>query len=338
MSTRSIWAIAVSLSFVVTGCVERDKPQEVVSARNTMGTFARVTAVASGKSVASAAVETGYDRLEDVNRLMSDYNPDSEVGRLNNLAAGESMVVSPETFECIKQALAVGKLSGGAFDITCRPIVSVWKNAGKQKRLPTTDELDRARVLVGWDKVILDSSTRRVSFKVPGMQIDLGGIAKGYALDLAAGAMIKNGAAGVLVDVGGDVVARGRNADGKPWRIGIKHPFQEGLIGVVDLVDMAVATSGDQQRFSIIDGKKYSHIIDPRTAQPAREAPCVTVIAKDGITADAWGTVLSVLSIQEGKKLIESAGGPPIEVMWMTQTDGSINVVKTRGFSAYMID
>ncbi len=133
MLTRSIWAIAVSLSFVAAGCVESDKPSEVVGARTIMGTFARVTAVATSKSVASAAVEIGYGRLEDVNRLMSDYNPGSEVGRLNNLPAGESMVVSPETFECIKQALAVGKLSGGAFDITCRPIVSAWKNAGKEK-------------------------------------------------------------------------------------------------------------------------------------------------------------------------------------------------------------
>ncbi len=208
----------------------------------------------------------------------------------------------------------------------------------RKKRLPTADELDRARALVGWGKVVLDSSTRRVSFKVPGMQVDLGGIAKGYALDLAAQAMIEQEVSGVLVDVGGDVVALGHNADGKPWRIGIKHPFQDGLIGVVDLVDMAVATSGDQQRFYIIDGKKYSHIIDPRTAQPAKQAPCVTVIAKDGMTADAWGTVLSVLSIEEGKKTIESTQGLQIEVMWMTQTDDGTHVTKTKGFDAYLTD
>ena len=193
-----------------------------------------------------------------------------------------------------------------------------------------------AKSITGSDKVGIDPSDRTIWATTGGVQIDLGGIAKGYALDLAGKALREAGATSGMVDVGGDVLAIGRRPDGQPWRIGVKHPFQEGILTVLELADQAVATSGVQQRFYEIDGKRYSHIVDPRTGLPAEEAPSVTVIAADGLTADAWGTVLSVLSVEEGKERLASAGAPAIEVMWITGEMNAPKIDSTAGFDAYV--
>ncbi len=336
------WMIVVGVAICTlsTGCKEDGSPKrkQVAYSRTIMGTFSRLCAVGDDQAEASVAVAAGYNALERVNRLMSDYVEDSEIGKLNSLAEGASLVVSPETFHCIAGGLEVSRVTGGAFDITCRPLVSLWKRCGGESRLPTADELDKARYAVGWQKVVVDESAQSVSFGVAGVQLDLGGVAKGYGLDLAAKAMVDVGASDVLVDVGGDVVAIGRNREGRPWRIGIKHPFEEGLIGVLAISGKAVATSGDQQRFYEIDGHRYSHIIDPRTGQPAAEAPCVTVIADDGLTADAWGTALSVLSVAEGQRLVADGAAGSIEVMWMTRGENGLVLDETPGFDSFFVD
>ena len=312
----------------------------VTQSRPIMGTLASLTAVAADKETAAAAVEAGYARLEDVNRLMSDYIEDSEIGRLNRLPAGEVVTLSPETLFCMQQALAVGQASGGAFEITCRPLVWLWKGCGKEGRLPTDDELAAAQALVGADKVVLDTEHSIAKRTHAGVQVDLGGIAKGYALDLAAEAMLKAGAASALVDVGGDVLAVGMNAEGTPWRIGVRDPFggMTTTFAALALSDRAVATSGNQERFYEIDGHRYSHIIDPRTGRPAEQAPAVTVIAANGLTADAWATVFSVLSIAEGQQLIAAGKTPKVEVMWITGPAESPTIEKTPGFDNYAIN
>jgi thiamine biosynthesis lipoprotein len=336
MTFRCGFALIACFASVQAGCEQQTGPVKAARAREIMGTFAEVTAVAPEKATAEAAVEAGYARLEDVNRLMSDYIADSEIGRLNRLPVGESLQVSPETFHCLQRATEISRASGGAFDVTCRPLVSLWKQAAEQNRLPSQEDLARARSLIGSDQIRLDPETRSVSRVADGVQVDLGGIAKGYALDLAAEAMLKAGASSVLVDVGGDVVAVGTNLDGKPWRVGVKHPFKAGLFAVLELSDRAVATSGVQQRFHQIEGKRYSHIIDPRTGWPAEQAPSVTVIAADGLTADAWATVFSVLSIDEGKQLIRADGTPPLEVMWIAGSPDQPVIEKTAGFDEYV--
>jgi thiamine biosynthesis lipoprotein len=301
-----------------------------------MGTFARLTAIATDEPSAAAAVEAGYARLEDVNRLMSDYRPDSEISRLNDLPADEGLHVSSETFYCLERAVEVSRASGGAFDVTCRPLVTLWKQAAKQNRLPSERIVAETLKVVGAEQIGLDVENRMVSRRLDGVQVDLGGVAKGYALDLATEAMRKAGASSVLVDVGGDVVAIGTNRRGQPWRIGIKHPFRQGLIAVLALSDRAVATSGVQQRFYQIDGQRYSHIIDPRTGWPAAQAPSVTVIAADGLTADAWATAFSVLGVAEGRELLEAGQTPELEVMWITGSADQPAIAKTEGFDRYV--
>jgi len=335
-----VWApvlLTVTIACVVIGpgC-RRNEPVRAARSREIMGTLATVTAVARDLRTASAAVEAGYSRLEDVNRLMSDYVDDSEIGRLNRFAGGPPLPVSAETYECVRRAVEFGRLTGGAFDLTCRPLIELWRKAAARGRLPTDPELAEARSRVGWDRVRLDTQARAIALPQAGMQIDLGGIAKGYALDLAAEAMRKAGAQAALVEVGGDVVAAGCSPEGRPWRVGVKHPFQTGLLLVLELSDRAVATSGVQQRFFEIEGRRFSHIVDPRTGQPARQAPSVTVIAQDGITADAWATALSVLSVEEGRQLLAAGTAPGVEAMWVSGSSAEPIITRTPGFEAYV--
>jgi FAD:protein FMN transferase len=316
------------------GC-DRGTPATAKQAREVMGTLAELTAIAPDAAVARSAVEAAYGRLDDINRLMSDYRDDSEIGRFNLQPENQPVPVSPDTFNVLQQALAASKTSGGAFDITCRPLVSLWKEAGKNDCLPDQAAIDATLAKVGWTRLHLDPQAHTVSKMVAGMQIDVGGIAKGYALDAAAQAMKAAGASGGLVDVGGDIVAFGGQTDGSPWRIGVQHPFQDGLLMKIALTHGAVATSGNQQRFSVIGGKRYSHIIDPRTGRPAEQAPSVTVIASDGMTADAWATAFSVLSVEEGKKKASELQG--IEVMWAWGQADRPQIAQTPGFARYLI-
>jgi thiamine biosynthesis lipoprotein len=318
------------------GCRKPAGPATAKHAREVMGTFAEVTAVAATEPIARAAVDAAYAALDRVNNLMSDYVPDSEVGRLNALAGGESLAVSPETFAVLTRAREFAEATGGAFDVTYRPLKEVWKQAGKAGTLPPDSLLEETRLRVGYDKLRLDPATRTVTPTIDGLQVDLGGIAKGYGLDLAAQAALDAGATAVLVNVGGDVLAIGTQASGQPWRIGVKHPFIDGLAGRLALTGpRAVATSGIQQRFTVIDGKRYSHIIDPRTGRPAEQAPSVTVIAPDGITADAWATVFSILTVEEGRTLAASLAD--VEAMWIWGSAEQMNTAQTDGFSQYVL-
>jgi len=327
----------MAVFLALAGCRQADTPATCKRSRAVMGTFAEVTAVSLGKEVSRQAVEAAYGQLNEINDLMSDYVADSEVGRINALKAGQSMVVSDHTLYVLQQAAKLSEATGGAFDVTCRPMVQLWKKAGSDNKMPTDQELQTAVAKTGSSKLAIDPDARTVTPTVDGVQIDLGGIAKGYALDLAVERIKAEGATGGLVDVGGDVLAFGsRSSDGSPWVIGIKHPFRTGLFGKVAINDRAIATSGLQQRFFEIDGRRYSHIIDPRTGRPVQEAPSVTVIAQSGLLADVWATVLSVLTVEDGMRLAEKRMG--VEALWIWGSAEHPETAMTEGFKSCLVE
>jgi thiamine biosynthesis lipoprotein len=330
MLSRNRWLLILAAAVLCAGCEQRDVRR--ARSREIMGTFATITAVAGDAQTASAAVEAGYQQFELVNRLMSDYATDSEIGRLNSSPPGAAGPVSPETFACLIAAAEIEEASCGAFSCTCRPLVQLWKSAARNGRLPTAEELADARALIGARHLFLEEPARLVGRRLDGVQVDLGGIAKGYALDLGAQAMRRAGAKGGLLDLGGGILVFGRHDEGEPWRVGVRHPFQDGVIAVLRLEDRAVATSGLQQRFYEVGGRRYSHIIDPRTGWPAEHAACVTVVAEDGLTSDAWATALNVLTVQEGKALLDRPDGPRVEVMWITGDAANPVIEMTPGF------
>lgn len=347
-----------------TGGAERATLEKHAHAREVMGTFAEVQAHAVDEATARRGVEAAYAALDRVNALMSDYRDDSEISALKRAEPGARVAVSFDTWACLGLARAAGAISGGAFDATVRPLIGVWRAAAQAGELPTNDALAAARARVGWEKVVLQpefagdqrlAELRRNAWRArelpreyfaarvaEGVEVDLGGIAKGYALDLAAEALREAGAAAGIVNVGGDIVFVGERPDGDGWRVGVRHPFADGLFGTLVLrkvgASRAVATSGLQQRFFEIDGQRYSHIIDPRSGRPAEEAPSVTVIAEDGTTADAFATILSVLSVAEGRALLANeprAGG--VEALWIAGPAEQPRLEMTGGFEAFLV-
>lgn len=303
--------------------VERQQrwPKKRVTAesgyREIMGTFVRVTAVAMDEQTAQTCVKEGIKQLELVDNTMSVHNAESEISRINRDAYRQTVKVTEPVFEVLQRSVEYSRLTDGAFDITVGPLVDLWHEAGKKNIKPTEDEIASAKTKVGYEKLVLDAENKTVHFTVDGMQLDLGGIAKGYGIDLATTAMQKAGAMGGMVDVGGDIRFFGAPPRGKQkWSVGLQEPKidEKGLVShqlvlVLEMINKAVATSGDYRRFVLIDDKKYSHIINPSTSTSAEGLSSVTIIAQNATDADALATAVSVMGAEKGLALVEKLEG-----------------------------
>lgn len=294
----------------------------------------RVVVPADRGDAATAALKEAEKALRDVDREMSTYISSSGLSRLNGSTPGEPVFLAADILAVLNLSRQFTDLTGGAFDPTYSPIFACWKRSGRQGRLPTPEELAAADEASGWRQFeIQHDAVLRLH---EGARIDLGGIAKGWAVDRAIGAMRRAGVVGALVDVGGDMRCFGDNGREQPWRIGIENPFDPdsgGLMGTLVVTDAAVCTSGNYRRFSEIDGKRYSHIVDPRTGRPVDAAPSVTVIAPSAAAADAWATALSVLGT-DGLGLIPKDKG--IEAMLIIGDGDNHRFVRTDGFDAFL--
>ncbi len=275
--------------------------------REVMGTFCRLVSVAPTNSIANNSMEAGFSELVRIDAMMSDYKPESELSRVNANAFKGPVPVSPELIEVLSIAKKYSALSDGAFDVTIGPVVDLWRESQKKNELPTKEQLAEGKAKVGYEKLILgDDNT--VRFAVEGMRLDLGAIAKGYAIDKAVEAMKRTGATAGLVDVGGDVKTFG--APPKPkthWIIGLQDPAKEGsLLLTLKINDMAVATSGDYRRYDEVEGKKHSHIKDPSTSKSVTKLISVSVIAPTATIADILATTVSVIGPEKGMAMIEA--------------------------------
>jgi len=304
-------AILLGMLYVGTrpsGVVEVNSGFRVV-----MGTFSRVVVIAKSERAARRCIEAAFDVQNRIEALMSDFRDDSELSKVNRLAAQGPVPVSEMTFEVLQQSVHFSRLSEGAFDVTVGPLVDLWRKAGETDVPPTPEALAEARQKVGSDKLILDEKKHSVRFAVEGMRVDLGGIGKGYAVDKAVEAMQKKGAVGGLVDLGGNIRCFGQPPQGQErWRIGLQDPNvgPEEFGGTKPLLILAlknesVATSGDYRRFVKVQGEKQSHIIDAATGKGANKLVSDTIIAPDATTADALSTAVNVLGPQAGLALVE---------------------------------
>ena len=299
----------------------------VVHPQGVMGTTCTLAAVVPrGETVRSKdAVRLAEAELRAVEAGMSTWLADSELSRLNAAGAGERVPLSPETLEVLHAAREAALRTDGAFDATCRPLVELWKRAGLRDRLPTEGQIDDARTTSHWD--LIEFTDRGAVKHVSATCVDLGGIAKGYAIDRAIAALQEAGMAGGLVDVGGDLACFGRWLEGQPWSVDVKDPFREGALAKLSLPGGAVCTSGAYARFAVIEGMRYSHIIDPRSGRPADAAASVTVTAKTAMTADVWATALSVLGI-DGLRLLPAN----VEALMILGSAEDHRLVCTPGF------
>jgi FAD:protein FMN transferase len=271
-----------------------------------MGVQVSITLHAPNQAAAERAATAGFKRFAELEDVMSDYRPASEVMRLCAKAGGQPVEVSPDLFKVLERAVKVARQSEGAFDVTVGPLVQLWRRARQTGQLPPAEELRRALALVGWEKMSLHQKTRSVHLKVPGMRLDLGGIAKGYAGDEAIKAMKHNGVSRAMVEAGGDIVMSGPPPGQKGWRIQIDTTSPPK---VRELSNCAVSTSGDVNQFVEVGGKRYSHIVDPRTGLGLTNRTAVTVIAPDGLTSDSLTKVVSVLGPAKGIRIVRSHRG-----------------------------
>ena len=290
------------LGFGLCGCQSH---QFYVNSRIMMGTIIEVT------SPHKEAAGVVFDELERLERLLSKYKPESEVSQLNKLG---KLKVSPETFYILKKSKEIWQLSSGAFDVTVAPLVDLWGFTNKNFTVPADEKIKNILNLIGSDKILLQNNENVVVFKFPGMKIDLGAIAKGYAVDCAVKKLKEKGIDSCLINAGGQVYCLGKKF-GLPWKVAIKGARGKGLAGFLELTDRSVATSGDYEQYFIKDNKRYAHILNPETGYPADSGiMAVTVIAPDGLTSDALATAIFVLGKDKGEKLANKFKGVEVKI------------------------
>ncbi|MFH1715625.1 MAG: FAD:protein FMN transferase [Elusimicrobiota bacterium] len=310
---------AILLFIILSSC--KNKPEYLEQQIFLMDTVVEITL--KNTVNADKIFHDAFHEMSRVDEEFDRYNNKSFVSRLNN---GDMAALTDELLKIIEISLSIGDTTYGAFDITVAPLVDLWDF--KNSKIPHERQIKNALRFVGYNKIILNEKSKLVIAK--GVKIDLGGIAKGYAIDRAVSVIKEQGMNSALVNAGGDVFALGRKGK-RPWKIGIQHPRKsDALLGVLEVENKAVVTSGDYERFFIKDDKRYHHIIDPKTGYPAYGLISVTVVADSAEYADALSTGLFVLGKERALKLIESLHD--VDVILVTP---DMEIIVTDGIKAY---
>ena len=269
-----------------------------------MGTVIEITLIGDDEEAANKGALQAFQEIKRIEALMSPWLESSDVTRINRSAGREWVGVSPETMEVIKKAQEISKLSEGGFDITVGPLTELWRRAREKKIPPSAEEVKEKLDLVNFKNIEMNREGKVFS-KKKGMALDLGGIAKGYAVDRGFDILRSLGYRNLIVNAGGDLRVGGTKKN-QPWSIGIQNPREsQKLLKRIPVTDMAVATSGDYEKFFIYEDKRYHHIFNPRDGFPAEGCQSVTVVAKDCITADALATAVFVLGPEKGYALCQ---------------------------------
>jgi thiamine biosynthesis lipoprotein len=283
--------------------------QRFVFEKAEMGVPFRITLYATDQAPARAAAEAAFERVEVLNSILSDYDPDSELSRLSQTSGqGRAVPVSTDLWHVLELSQRVAERSDGAFDITIGPLVNLWRRARRKQELPSPESIAEMRARVGFRKLRLDATRRTAELLAPAMRLDVGGIAKGVAVDEALEVLAAHGIARALVAASGDIGASGPPPDQPGWRIEVAALDAEGAppAQLIWLRNSAVSTSGDTFQRVEIGGVRYSHIVDPRTGVGLTDHSLVTVLGPDCTTTDSWETTISLLGPERGLAIIET--------------------------------
>jgi FAD:protein FMN transferase len=324
----------LALAAVATLCAALAHPAAIVADaplstrvhRYLMGTS--MTIEVSGGDAASRAdvIDEAFASMVEIDRLMSNYRTDSELTEINTEAAAHPVHVSDPMWGVLSAAQMVSQRSGGAFDVTVGPLVRLWGFHDKKPHIPTDTELQQVRPLIGYQNLVLNPGAQTVSFKRSGVELDLGGIAKGFAVELAGGVLRRRGYSG-LIDAGGNQYLVGHPAGKSSWQMGIEDPDKPGgLLGVLDLEGGAISTSGGYHNFFVANGKTYGHLLDPRSLKPSDSALSVTIVSPDATLADALSKPAFILGPVAGLKFVESFPGT-MAIIATRRADGGVDLV-----------
>jgi thiamine biosynthesis lipoprotein len=263
-----------------------------------LGTFVVINAYGSDHSSLDVAATAAFHEIRRVESLLTIHQTNSELARVNATAAHAPVRVSEELFFVVETALRIAEQTDGSFDVTIRPVADLWGFIWKEYRLPSAIELTNALRHVGFRHVELDRAQRTIRFRQPGGSIDLGGIGKGYAVDRALEILRQHGVTNALVRAGGDLRVIGAPPGESAWRVQIEDPAKSGQRTTIMLRDAAVSTSGNYENFFVVDGRRYAHVLNPRTGLPVENVAACSVIAQSCIESDAMATALMVLGPQ----------------------------------------
>ena len=273
-----------------------------------MGTGVEITIVGEDEEATKKATLQAFQEIKRIETLMSPWIDSSDVTWMNRSAGKEWVNVSQETLKVIKKAQEIAELSEGGFDITVGPLTQLWRMAREKRIPPSAEELKQSLDLVNFRNVMIDQGGK-VFLKKKGMAIDLSGIAKGYAVDRAFDLLRTLGYKNLIVNAGGDLRVGGLKSD-QPWSIGIQDPrVSQRIMAKISVADAAIATSGDYEKFFIYQGKRYHHIFNPKNGLPPDGCQSVTIICKEGMTADGLATAVFVLGLEKGYALCQKLEG-----------------------------
>ncbi len=332
MTIRTCSALSLALILLLgAGCAVRSSggdgpgpgPALVKRSQMLMGTVVFVTAVAPDEATAQAAAAAGLAEIRRLEELWSTWIPSSEISQVNANAGQKRVAVSAETYDLIRLSLEVGRLTKGSFNVAIGPAVKAW-GFPAEPHIPSARDLQAVRPLVDLSAVRMDPLSRTIFLERRGMKLDVGGIGKGYAADLAAAVVKRAGATAAVVALSGDIKTFGRLPGGERFLFGIQHPRREGaVVATLELENEAVSTAGDYQRYFLEEGVLYHHILDPLTLQPARACRSVTVVAEHGVMADGLDTGIFVMGPELGMELVERL--PDVEAVIVDDT-GTVRV------------
>ncbi|MBL7223253.1 MAG: FAD:protein FMN transferase [Candidatus Brocadiae bacterium] len=335
-------AVLVGLLACATACRDAPTPTlvRVREIRRPMGTYMAITVYAPDEAAGTRALAAAFARVEQVEAAISTWRRTSDASRLNREAGGQPVPIAPELAALLKRAAAVSAETDGAFDVTIGALVRLCRRTWRRRRVPTPEELSEAMARVGHRHVELSPDGKQARLAKAGMRLDFGAIGKGYIVDQAVGSLRRSGIQIALVDAGGDIYAMGAPPERAGWTIGVRDPDRPTEMQILKhrllVRDCAVATSGDYEQFVVIDGHRYSHIVDPRTGQPVEHMSSVTVVAPDATTADAYATACSVLGPQAAVAFAEERKG--VEALVLHRRDGdALARARSSGFDRFVL-
>jgi thiamine biosynthesis lipoprotein len=292
--------------------------------RPAMGSVFRIELYAEDAAGAAKAAEAAFKRVEELNQIASDYLPESELSRLNKAPAKTPIKVSEGLFALISRSVEISAQTNGAFDITATYAIQHWRRARRQKKLPTEEQVQKAISMTDWRAIQLDEKARTVTKLKEGLLLDLGGIGKGFAADAALAVLKQHGITKALVAGSGDVAAGDAPPGKEGWDVALRTfeaPEEKDQLTHVTLKNCGCSTSGDLHQYLELDGKRFSHIVDPKTGLGLRDRIACTVISPDATTSDGLATALCVLGVEKGLNLVEKSQGTVARFVWLDENN-----------------